>query len=85
ELRHRLNARMIILYALIAPMVVIPFWLMWLLSPGNIDRYEKEMEGALLGALASNVLGLCWIITRDLFPQGGQDLLQDREEPEDVI
>ncbi|MGB3518030.1 MAG: hypothetical protein WBA43_16355 [Elainellaceae cyanobacterium] len=82
ELKHRLNARMVVLYALIAPMVVIPFWLMWLLSPGNIDKYEEEMQGALLGALASNVLGLCWIITRDLFPQGSQDFMQDSEETE---
>lgn len=84
ELRHRLTARMIVLYALLAPMVIIPFWLMGILLPGNAKHYSERMQGAFLAALASNVLGLCWVVTRDLYPKGGQDRWQDEDESSDL-
>ncbi|NJL54694.1 hypothetical protein HC928_05485 [bacterium] len=79
ELKHRLTARMILLSALIAPIVVIPFWLMWILSPTNSRNYSERMQAAFLAALASDVLGLCWIVTRDLFPQGNELSNEDIE------
>jgi hypothetical protein len=82
ELKHRLTARMILLLALLAPMVVIPFWLMWILSPINIKNYSERMQGAFLAALASDVLGLCWVVTRDLFPQG-KDGSKEQDEPDE--
>ncbi|HSM82610.1 MAG TPA: hypothetical protein VLS96_13040 [Nodosilinea sp.] len=84
ELRHRLTARMIVLYALLAPMVIIPFWLMWILLPSNSKSYSERMQGAFLAALASNVLGLCWVVTRDLYPQGGPEREQDGEDPDAI-
>lgn len=83
ELRHRLTARMIVLYALLAPMVIIPFWLMWILLPNNTKNYSERMQGAFLAALASNVLGLCWVVTRDLYPKGGQESLSENEVSND--
>jgi len=38
RLKHLLAARMIILCSLTLPMIVIPFWLMWALSPANIKQ-----------------------------------------------
>lgn len=83
ELKHRLTARMIILFALIAPMIMIPFWLMWVLSPANSKEYSERMQGAFLTALASNALGLCWVVTRDLFPQSRKQPFNNEDELED--
>lgn len=69
-LKHRLLSRTILLYTLTAPMVIIPFWLMWALSPGNFKGYSERMQFALLGVLSMDVLGLCTIVTRDLYPNG---------------
>jgi hypothetical protein len=74
---------MIILCSLMAPMIFIPFWLMWTLSPINAKQYSERMQGAFLAALASDVMGLCWIVTRDLFPQGKESYRKQDNESND--
>ncbi|KAM3089821.1 hypothetical protein ACKFKG_32380 [Phormidesmis sp. 146-35] len=72
ELRHRLTARMIILGSLVAPMSIAPFWLMALLSlPAfGLKPYSEAMQAGLLAGLVSDVAGLYYVVTRDLFPKG---------------
>lgn len=73
EIEHRLRLRNIILYALITPMAVIPIWLMVLLSVPVFNKesaVSERMQIAYLAAVASDFVGLYYIITRDLFPDG---------------
>lgn len=72
EFRHRLNSRTIILLSLVVPMSIAPFWLMVLLSLPAFDKkpYPDAMQAAFLTALVSDFVGLYYVITRDLFPQG---------------
>lgn len=54
-------------------MSIAPFWLMALLSlPAfNVkEAYSEKMQAAFLTALASDFIGLYYVITRDLFPKG---------------
>lgn len=76
-LDERLRARTEVLHALRVPMYIVPCWLMLILSlPAinhpwlNKNAYSERVQFALIGALASDILGLCWVVTRDLFPQG---------------
>jgi hypothetical protein len=66
-------------------MIVIPFWLMWMLSPQNIKHYSGPMQTAFIGALATDVVGLYWIITRDLFPYGNSKPRRGLNSEEDEI
>ncbi|NJN57777.1 MAG: hypothetical protein HC879_09890 [Leptolyngbyaceae cyanobacterium SL_5_9] len=72
EAKHRINSRMIVLLSLIVPMSIAPFWLMALLSLPAFGKkpYSDYMQGAFLTALVSDFVGLYYVITRDLFPQG---------------
>jgi len=72
ETRHRHFGRTIVLLSLVVPMSIAPFWLMALLSLPAFNRkvYSEGMQAALLAALASDFVGLYYVITRDLFPQG---------------
>ena len=73
ELEHRLRLRNVILYALIAPMAAIPIWLMVLLTVPVFNKesdVSERMQIAYLAAVASDFVGLYYIITRDLFPNG---------------
>lgn len=73
ELKHRLTARAVILWTLVIPMSIAPFWLMALLSlPAfNVkEAYSEKMQAAFLTALVSDFIGLYYVITRDLFPKG---------------
>lgn len=72
EFKHRLNSRTIILLSLVVPMSIAPFWLMALLSLPAFDKrpYSDAMQAAFLTALVSDFVGLYYVITRDLFPQG---------------
>lgn len=73
ELRHRLGARTTILWTLILPMAIVPFWLMIQLSLPifGIKPYSEKMQLGLLAALATDVVGLFYVVTRDLYPNGG--------------
>lgn len=82
ELLDRLQGRKLLLRMLLVPMVVIPFWFMWILSPPNTRHYSERMQGAFLGAFATNVLGLAVIVARDLF-SNGKDSHGKESKPED--
>ncbi|KPQ35704.1 MAG: Protein of unknown function (DUF3043) [Phormidesmis priestleyi Ana] len=75
ELKHRIDSRTKVLAALIIPMYVAPIWLMVMLSlPAfKVKAFSERMQYLLLGALASDLLGLCYVVTRDLFPQKPDD------------
>lgn len=69
---NRINARKTILRIIVIPMTIVPIWLMVMLTLsmfGKIEMSEK-MKFAFLGAITGDFLGLCYIVTRDLFPQG---------------
>lgn len=75
EFEHRIKLRNVILYSLIMPMAIIPIWLMILLTIPVFDRdsdVSEPMQLAYLTAVASDFIGLYYIITRDLFPNGRQ-------------
>lgn len=71
RLQHHLASRTKVLAALIIPMYVVPIWLMIMLSlPAfKVKAFSERMQILLLGALASDIVGLCYVVTRDLFPQ----------------
>jgi hypothetical protein len=76
ELQHRIDSRDKVLRSLIIPMYVIPCWLLLMLSVSvikhpllNNSAFSEKVQLALLGTLATDVLGLCFLVTRDLFPQ----------------
>ncbi len=75
RLKHQLTSRTKVLTALIIPMYVAPIWLMVMISlPAfNIKSFSERMQFALLSALASDLIGLCYVVTRDLFPQKPDD------------
>lgn len=82
ELKHQLEARNKVLSALRIPMYVVPAWLIVMLTlPIVNSEYIKapseRMQLALLTALASDIIGLCYVVTRNLFPQkiADEDLL----------
>jgi hypothetical protein len=75
DFNQRLFQRKLVLGSQLIPMCVIPIWLMVILSLpafGN-KAYSEKMQAGLLAALATNALGLCYIIARDLFPLGRDD------------
>jgi hypothetical protein len=85
ETNHRLNSRSRIVRVLLCPMLIIPIWLMGMISLpafGN-KAYSERMQIFFLGALASNALGLCYVVTRDLFPLGKDD--KDESEQMDLL
>lgn len=71
RLEHHLASRTKVLAALVIPMYIVPVWLMIMLSlPAfRIKAFSERMQILLLGALASDIVGLCYVVTRDLFPQ----------------
>jgi hypothetical protein len=68
---HHISSRSKVLAALIIPMYVAPIWLMVMLTlpifKGKI--FSERMQFALLTALTSDLIGLCYVVTRDLFPK----------------
>ncbi|NET34934.1 MAG: hypothetical protein F6K19_23400 [Cyanothece sp. SIO1E1] len=75
EASHRRQARSIILWVLAVPMSVIPIWIMVLLTLPVLNKeanVSQPMQAAYLAAVATDFVGLYYIITRDLFPQGGR-------------
>lgn len=74
ERLQRLRERTTILYALVGSMGLIPIWLMILLSLPvfNIKPYSEKMQLGFLAALATDVVGLFYVVTRDLFPSGNE-------------
>lgn len=69
---HLIDSRTTILRIIVVPMSIVPIWLMIILTLsmfGKIEMSEK-MKFAFLGAITGDFLGLCYIVTRDLFPQG---------------
>lgn len=76
EFEHRLKLRRLILYAIIVPMAIIPIWLMVLLTVPVFNKKSgpsEAMQMAYLTAVASDFIGLYYIITRDLFPDGKRE------------
>lgn len=83
ELEHRQKLRRWILRPLIIPMAIIPIWLMVLLSVPVFNSkatVSERMQIAYLGAVASDFIGLYYIITRDLFPNGGNKRKQKGDD-----
>lgn len=95
ETKHRLRSRTLVIWSLIIPMSIAPFWLMILLSLPAFGKkpYSETMQAAFFAGLVSDFVGLYYVITRDLFPQGSslsrnassskesrQDDKQDHEE-----
>jgi hypothetical protein len=75
DFNQRLFQRKLVLGSQLIPMCVIPIWLMVILSLpafGN-KAYSEKMQAGFLAALATNALGLCYVIARDLFPLGKDD------------
>jgi hypothetical protein len=72
EATQRLSARNLILWSLVVPMSVIPFWLMGLLTFNSLGRIKlsESLQVGILAAVASDYLGLYYVVTQDLFPQG---------------
>lgn len=85
ELQHRIHSRSTVLKALVVPMYFIPLWLMGILSlPAvNITAYSEKMQLMFLGALASDVVGLCYVVTKDLFPKGSSSHDEDEKEEDE--
>jgi len=85
RLKHQLTSRTKVLAALIIPMYVAPIWLMVMISlPAfNIKSFSERMQFALLSALASDLIGLCYVVTRDLFPQKPNDWNEEDESEEE--
>ncbi len=52
-------------------MYVVPVWLIIMLTlPAfKVKAFSERMQILLLGALASDIVGLCYVVTRNLFPQ----------------
>lgn len=71
RLDHQIAARTKVLAALIVPMYVVPIWLMIMLSlPAfKVKVFSERMQILMLGALASDIVGLCYVVTRSLFSQ----------------
>lgn len=69
---QRLGSRALVLKVLILPMVVIPPWSMVMLSLAWVGQMEMpgEVQLALVGVLGGDIIGLCYVVTRDLFPNG---------------
>lgn len=75
RLVHQMTSRTKVLTALIIPMYVVPVWLMVMISlPAfNITSFSERMQFALLSALVSDLIGIFYILTRDLFPKKSED------------
>jgi hypothetical protein len=72
EATQRLEARSIILWSLVVPMSVIPFWLMGLLTFNSLGKIKlpENLQSGILVAVVSDYLGLYYVVTQDLFSQG---------------
>jgi hypothetical protein len=83
-LDQRLKSRSKIVNILMVPMVVVPFWLMVLLSLPAFGQksYSEDMQKGFLLVLASDCIGLCYVVTHDLFPNGKKKKNQNQEESE---
>jgi hypothetical protein len=83
DFNQRLFQRKLVLGSQLIPMCVIPIWLMVMLSLPAFGHkaYSERMQAGFLAALATNALGLCYIIARDLFPLGRDEAdNQDHEK-----
>lgn len=88
---HRRQARTIILWILSLQMLIIPIWLMVLLTlpifnDKDSGKISERMQAGFLAAVATDFAGLYYIMTRDLFPQGSSGKprrKKDEEDPEE--
>lgn len=88
EASHRRQARTVILGVLAVQMLVIPIWLMILLTLPIVNEQASKkispaMQGAYLAAVATDFAGLYYIITRDLFPKGSNGKLRRKDNEDD--
>jgi hypothetical protein len=80
-----LAGRTIILMIISVQMLIIPFRLLSLFENsfyGKVEMSEK-MQIAILSAVAGDLAGLYYIVTRDLFPKGGNSRQKDDNNSED--
>lgn len=85
---HRRTSRMLILLSVVSMSTLIPLWLMTLLTLTGLGKakFSEQMQLAILGTGIADIVGLCYVVTSDLFPKGrrsqreqlGQD---DDDEP----
>src|SRR6478672_5187167 len=68
--KHLLKSKTIVLWSLVAPMSIIPVWLMVLLTLPGFGRTQmsEKVQLAILSAIATDYLGLYYVVTRNLFP-----------------
>jgi hypothetical protein len=66
-------------------MSIVPIWLMVLLSLPAFGKkpYSEAMQAAFLTGLVSDFVGLYYVITRDLFPQGSSSSKNNSKKEND--
>jgi hypothetical protein len=85
---HRRIARMLVLLPVMSMSTIIPLWLMILLTLTGLGKakFSEQMQFAILGTGIADIVGLCYLVTSDLFPKGRRSrrnsLLADDEEDE---
>lgn len=87
ERSHKNGERGIILKVLAVQMLVIPLWMMVLLTLAAFEEdvdISQPMQGAYLTAVASDFAGLYYIVTRDLFPRGNGRSSKDDDDDDDA-
>lgn len=67
---HLIRSRTIVLWNLVVPMSIIPIWLVVLLTLPSFGRTQmsEKLQLAILAAIATDYLGLYYVVTRNLFP-----------------
>jgi hypothetical protein len=89
---HLLKSKTIVLWSLVAPMSIIPIWLMVLLTLPSLGRTQmsEKLQLAILAAIATDYIGLYYVVTRNLFPAAGtcgcnnSPLKQSQSEKEEL-
>jgi hypothetical protein len=84
--RHRVRSRTTILNILAIQMLIIPIWLMVLLTFPNMGKVNRSetIQVAILTAIAGDFAGLYYIVTRHLFPQNEVDLKENTSSEEET-
>jgi hypothetical protein len=69
---HRRTSRMLILLSVVSMSTLIPLWLMTLLTLTGLGKakFSEQMQLAILGTGIADIVGLCYVVTSDLFPKG---------------
>lgn len=80
-----LAGRTIILMIISVQMLIIPFRLLSLFEDSFSDKVKmsEKMQIAILGAVAGDLAGLYYIVTRDLFPKGGNGRKKDNNSDDE--